>query len=89
MAENTTRMLWVLCDNPRDMKHVQAESILNSSEKSGDKYFGKKLRARNISTKNKIMDLHSTHWLKHGQYNCKKGWGSKTYKEPLFYSLIR
>jgi hypothetical protein len=42
MAENTKEMLWILRDNPRGMKHVQAESILNSSEKCGDKYLAKK-----------------------------------------------
>jgi hypothetical protein len=41
MAENTMKMLWILHNNPRDMKHVQAKSILNSSEKSGNKYLAK------------------------------------------------
>jgi hypothetical protein len=41
MAENTMKMLWILRDNPWDMKHVQAESILSSSEKPGDKYLTK------------------------------------------------
>jgi ABC-type iron transport system FetAB ATPase subunit len=41
MAENTTKMLWILHDNSRDMKHVQPKSILNSSEKSEDKYLAK------------------------------------------------
>jgi len=75
MAENTTIMLQILRDNPRDMQHVQAEPILDSSEKSGDKYFAKNEEGETYPQKS--IDLHSTHWLKHGQYNCKKGWGNK------------
>jgi len=76
MAENTMKMLWILHNNPRDMKHMQAKSILNSSEKSGNKYLAKK-RRETYPQKKVYMDLHSTHWLKHGQYNCKKGRGNK------------
>ena len=41
-AENTTKMLQIPGDYPWDTQHVKAESILNSSEKSGDKYLAKK-----------------------------------------------
>jgi len=76
MAENTVKMLQILRDNPRDMQHVQTEPNLDSSEKSRYKYFAKKWRGKTYPQK--CIDLHSTHWLKHGQYNCKKGWGNKT-----------
>jgi len=41
MAKNAVKMLQILRDNPRDLQHVKAEPILDSSEKSGDKHFAK------------------------------------------------
>lgn len=50
-------MLWTLCDNPRDVTHVKAESILNSPEKSGDKYLAKNVKRETYPQKKKKKKL--------------------------------
>ena len=57
MAENTTKMLWILRYNPWDMEHVQAESILNSSEKSGDKNLAKNEEGETYPQKKKHCSI--------------------------------
>jgi hypothetical protein len=82
MAESTTKMLWILRDNPWDMKHVQAESILNSSEKSGDKYLAKNEEGETYPQKKKFYRL-----TQHTLAKARKDGGIKRKRRPYFTAL--